>query len=188
MGSPYLLFAGERLSSAELTAARLDGHLVEIGEGYMPADAIETAWMRAGSLAPVVGDRLAVTHVSAAWVHGGLAEPPARHTVQRAVSQRLHHVIGRRIRYRDPRVDEVDLIRLAGVRVTTAVRTLADLVRTPDAECRRAALLLAAHDRALVVAAMRWFDDHGVVPYKRPAQAMLRSILSDQDDVTRYTS
>ncbi len=192
MGSPYLLFAGDSLSSAELSAARLDGHLVEVGEGYMPADAVETAWLRAGSLAPVVGEFLAATHLSAAWVHGALADPPARHTVQRAVARRLHHVIGRRFRYRDPRIDEEDLVRIAGVRVTAAARTLADLARTPDDECRRAAALLAVRDPASVPAALEWFDRHGVVPYKRPAQALLRGILSDrmpdQEEVTRYTS
>lgn len=185
MGSPYLLFAGDRLSSAELSAACLDGDLVEVGEGYMPADAIETTWLRAASLAPLAGDALAVTHLSAAWVHGALAEPPARHTVQRAVSRRLHHVIGRRIRYRDPRIDDVDLMRIAGVPVTIPARTLADLARTPDAECQHAARTLAEYDPRAVEDALAWFDRHGVVPYKRAAQMLLRSIRIDQDDVTR---
>ncbi|UUT35391.1 hypothetical protein [Microbacterium elymi] len=52
MGSPYLYFVGERLSQAELSAACLDGHLVELGDGYMPADAVETVALRAGSLPP----------------------------------------------------------------------------------------------------------------------------------------
>lgn len=185
MGLPYLLFAGERLSSAELSAACLDGHLVEVGEGYMPADAVETAWLRAASLAPLVGDSLAVTHVSAAWVHGGLDEPPARHTVQRAVVRRLHHVIGRRIRYRDPRIDDADLTCIAGVKVTVPARTLADLARTPDPQCRRAALGWAARDPQLILQGLAWFDRHGVVPYKRPAQTLLRGILAGQEEVTR---
>jgi len=32
MSSPFLYFADERLSPAELSAARLDGHLVDLGE------------------------------------------------------------------------------------------------------------------------------------------------------------
>ena len=188
MGSPYLLFAGDRLSCAELSAACLDGHLVEVGEGYMPADAVETSWLRAASLAPVLTERLAVTHLSAAWVHGALAEPPARHTVQRAVPQRLHHIIGRRIHYRDPRVEDADLVRIAGVRVTTPARTLADLARTPDPECRRAAELLGGSDPTLLAAALDWFDSRGVVPYKRPARALLSRIRDSQEEVTRYTS
>ena len=50
MSSPFLYFADERLSPAELSAARLDGHLVELGEAYIPADAVETRGLRAGSL------------------------------------------------------------------------------------------------------------------------------------------
>ncbi|MGC5083468.1 hypothetical protein, partial [Escherichia coli] len=70
MVSPFLYFPGERLSLAELTAACLDGLLAPIGEGFMPADAVETTWMRARSLAPLVGERWAAVRVSAAWVHG----------------------------------------------------------------------------------------------------------------------
>ena len=40
----------DRLSPAELSAACLDGDLVELGEAYIPADAVETRGLRAGSL------------------------------------------------------------------------------------------------------------------------------------------
>lgn len=63
---PFLYFAGDRLSTAELTAARLDGDVVEIGEAFMPADAVETRELRAASLRSFVRDTLAVTHESAA--------------------------------------------------------------------------------------------------------------------------
>ena len=42
MASPFLYFADDRLSRAELSAACLDGDLVELGEAYIPADAVET--------------------------------------------------------------------------------------------------------------------------------------------------
>ena len=64
------------------------------------------AALRAGSLRGILGDTLAATHLTAAWIHGALHEPPARHTVQRAVPRRLHHVIGRRLVYRDLAVDD----------------------------------------------------------------------------------
>ena len=92
MGSPFLYFTDDRLSGAELTAACLDGDLVALGDAYIPADAVETAALRAGSLTPILGDTLAATHLTAAWIHGGLPLPPARHTVQRAVPRRLHLV------------------------------------------------------------------------------------------------
>ncbi len=70
---PFLYFPGDRLSRTELSAARLDGHVVEVGEAYMPADAVETRELRAGSARPWLSAALALTHESAAWVHGALA-------------------------------------------------------------------------------------------------------------------
>ncbi len=190
MASPFLYFAGERLSTAELSAARLDGHLVELGEAYIPADAVETRELRAGSLGALLGDTLAATHLSAAWVHGALAEPPARHTVQRAVPRRLHHVLGRRLIYRDLQVDPHDLVRIGGVWVTVPVRTLADLSRIGDDAHVRAATLMVDAAPALAGEAVAWLENHGALPAKRSALALLRSLAARepqaaQDDVTR---
>lgn len=195
MTSPYLYFAGERLSPAELSAACLDGHLVELGEGYIPADAVETAALRAGSLGTLLGDVLAATHLSAAWIHGAIPFPPTRHTVQRAVSRRLHHLIGRRFCYRDLCIAAGDLQRIGGVLVTTPARTLADLVRVDDRAHRAAARLMVQGGVASVDEAVAWLEGHGGVPNKRSALVLLRRWASeetagtaDQDEVTRYTS
>ncbi len=189
MRSPFLYFAGAPLSSAELSAARLDGHLVELGEGYIPADAVETGALRAASLAGLLGETLAATHLSAAWVHGAVAEPPARHTVQRAVPRRIHQVIDRRLIYRDPQISPDDLMHVGGVRVTTPVRTLADLARTDDDVHTRAALQLADAHPALVPGATTWLEHHRSLPRKRAALAFLRGLAArSQDEVTRYTS
>src|ERR671913_62107 len=118
MHSTYLYFPQQRLSAAELSAARLDGHLVELGEGYIPADAVETTHLRAASLAVLLGSPLAATHLSAAWVYGAIDTAPSRHTVQRAVPRRIHHVIDRRILYRDGSIGDDDLAAIGGVLVT----------------------------------------------------------------------
>ena len=76
MASPFLYFADDRLSRAELTAACLDGDLVELGDAYIPADAVETSALRAGSLLPVLGENLAATHLTAAWIQGALPQQP----------------------------------------------------------------------------------------------------------------
>ncbi|MBZ4486370.1 type IV toxin-antitoxin system AbiEi family antitoxin [Microbacterium sp. cx-55] len=130
MTSLFVYFPGERLSSAELSAACLDGHLVELGEGYVPADTVETSWLRAASLRAIAGTELAAILTSAAWVHGALAEPPARHRLQRASPQRIHEPIGRRFVYRDPQLPAGDIVRIAEVAVTTPARTVADLARS----------------------------------------------------------
>jgi hypothetical protein len=191
MPSPFLYYADDRLSAAELSAARLDGHLVELGDAYIPADAIETSALRAGSLRGILGDVLAATHVTAAWIHGAVHDPPARHTVQRAVSRRLHAVIGLRLVYRDPAVELDDLLLHGEVWVTTPARTLADLVRVDDDAHRRAAHALARTLPEACPEAIDWLETHRGVPHKHQGLALLRRWSSEgvaQDDVTRYTS
>lgn len=191
MTSPHLYHVGDRLSLAELTAACLDGHLVEVGEAYMPADAVETAALRAGSLATILGRKLAATHLSAAWIHGALPDPPARHTVQRASPTRLHHVIDRRLVYRDLQVAPEDLLRIGGSLVTTPERTLADLARQSDAAHLRAAQQMVASGIASAGDAIGWLRTHGRRPHKRDALALLARLDSRetfQDEETRYTS
>ena len=190
MASPFLYFANDRLSMAELSAARLDGDVVELGEAYIPADAVETRGLRAGSLVGILGATLAATHLSAAWIHGALPEPPARHTVQRAVAHRLHRIPDRRLVYRDLTVDPADLVRVGGVYVTTATRTLADLSRVDDDAHLRAAQLLAETDPALTAEAIAWLEDHRLLPHRHAGIAVLRRCAATrlpggQEDVTR---
>ena len=185
MGSPFLYFADDRLSRAELTAACLDGHLVALGEAYIPADAVETAALRAGSLARILGDTLAATHLSAAWIHGALPAPPPRHTVQRAVTRRLHVVPDRHLVYRDLAVPVGDLHLIGGVLVTTAARTMVDLARAGDDEQRRAARLLASVEPDAVGRAITRLEQ-GRLPGKLAALAWLRELAVEiQEDVTR---
>ena len=41
MHPAFLYLPGARLELAELAAAALDGHLVAMGEGFIPADLVE---------------------------------------------------------------------------------------------------------------------------------------------------
>jgi len=185
MASPFLYFADDRLSMAELSAARLDGDVVELGDAFIPADAVETRGLRAGSLAGVLGDTLAATHLTAAWVHGALPDPPARHTVQRGVTRRLHRVPDRRLVYRDLAVDPADLVRLGGVWVTTPARTLADLSRVDDPAHARAAHLMVEADPAAAEEAIAWLEEHRLLPRRQAGLAALRRCVAAQEDVTR---
>ena len=45
---------GDRLMQPELSAARLDGHVVEMGEGYIPADVVEGPEARAAALRSLI--------------------------------------------------------------------------------------------------------------------------------------
>lgn len=186
---PFLFSAGDRLSTAELTAARLDGDLIELGEAFMPADAVETRELRAGSLRTLAGDTLALTRSSAAWVHGAIPEPPGRHAVQRRTARRIAAVIDGRLEYRDVLIPAADLTVISGVAVTTPVRTLVDLVRDL---CARggadpsAVEAVCAWQPSLVSDAVEWLERAGPVHFKRPALARLHQRLArDQEEVTR---
>jgi hypothetical protein len=183
MASPFLYFIDDRLSLAELMAARLDGDVVELGDAYIPADAVETRALRAGSLTGLLGDTLAATHLTAAWVHGALPEPPAAHTVQRAVPRRIHHSPRRNLVYRDLAVDPTDLVEIGGVRVTTQLRTLEDLCRIGDDAHVRAARQLAWGHGELIDEAIARLE-RGALPHKRAAIVLLRGFAAAEAATT----
>lgn len=181
---PFLYFPDDRLSTAELTAARLDGDLVEIGEAFMPADAVETRELRAASFRAVAGAHRAVTHASAAWVHGAIPEPPLVQTLQRAGRTRSAFPVDARIRFRDVALPASDIETISGVVVTTPVRTLVDLVRDAVVGSAPSDLVDAvlAWRPTLLDDAMRWIEDAGPVHHKRAAGAEIRR---RQEEVTR---
>jgi len=165
-------FSGDDLSTAELSAACLDGHLIAVGEGYIPADVPETAWMRARSLAPVLGTDLAATLGTAAWVHGVIDAPPTRLEVQRRSTRRGKIIPSRRVSYRDVRIPPADLDVFGDVAVSSVARTVADLAReAPDDPALSA--LVAEYPSALR-AAVTWLDTHSHRPGIRAARALLR--------------
>jgi hypothetical protein len=176
MASAFVYLPGARLSQAELSAACLDGDLVAIGDAFAPADVVESPALRAASLAGLVGDTLAVTHLSAAWVHGALDIPPSRHTLQRAVDRRLHHVIDRRFVYRDRVVAPADLERRGGVLVTSVGRTLADLARSPAPDHADAIAAWSAFDPDAVARAIAWVDARPRLPHGRRARTILEAV------------
>lgn len=175
MVSPFLYFPGERLSLAELTAACLDGLLTPIGEGFMPADAVETSWMRARSLAPLVGVKWAAVRSSAAWIHGGVGLEPVRHHLQRASAERARPPRVAGVVTHDVRIAPADVATIAGVLVASPERTLVDLARSGDAVEVAAARAWAVADPALVGAAQRWLTRHPRFPYARRADEVLKT-------------
>ncbi|SDQ15080.1 SAM-dependent methyltransferase [Microbacterium sp. cf332] len=174
---PFLYSPGDRLSSAELAAARIDGDVIEVGEAFMPADAVETAELRAASLRPLVAPGLALTHETAAWVHGALPDPPARHSVQRCTERRRNHVLDHRLHYRDTRLPPADTVHLGGMPVSDPVRTLCDLVRAALSDGRApgaAATAMTGIFPDLARAAQNSLTTSGPLPFKRLALAWLR--------------
>lgn len=176
---PALVYLpGGRLTLAELCAARLDGHVVDLGEGFIPADLVEGPATRAATLASLVPRGTAASGPTAAWIHGAGDTPPNRHHVCRAVSRRVRSVPSARLVLHDIPLATDDLLVVGGVLTTTPVRTMVDLALAlhRDPGMRRWMTMLAAVDPALVPAAISALDDLHRVPGKVVGRAALLRI------------
>ncbi len=123
----FLYLPGERLSLPELSAARLDGHVFDLGDAYVPADLVETAALRASTIARLIPVGAAAAGPSAAWVHGAGDAPPIVHHVRRCVERRIRVSRTARVVFHDTRVPASAVTPLGGVLVTTPTRTMLDL-------------------------------------------------------------
>ncbi|MFF1541604.1 type IV toxin-antitoxin system AbiEi family antitoxin [Microbacterium sp. NPDC058269] len=130
MHPAFLYVPGDRLSQPELSAARIDGHVVEVGDAYVPADFIEGPDVRASGIAALVQPGTAASGPTAAWIHGAGDAAPAVHHVKRCVERRIRAVTSSRLVFHDTMVPPSDVQLIGGVRVSTPVRTMLDLATT----------------------------------------------------------
>jgi hypothetical protein len=175
MHPAFLYLPGVALTVSELTAARLDGDLFEIGEGFIPADLVEARGTRAASIAGLIPVDTAASGPTAAWIHGAGDSPPAIHHVRRAVERRIRSTRVARIILHDTSVPQNELEVLGGVVVMTRVRTMVDLALGlhRDESLMRWLLLLAETDESLVDAAILHVDALVRVPGTKAARAAL---------------
>ena len=131
MRLPTLLDSG-LFAPAELSALRLDGDCFPVGPAAVASDAPLDSAVRAAVLAGeaaryglVAADRLA------AWVHGAISRPPdpVRFSIDVAggVRTRTPPVPPREVRF-----GRADLTVIAGLRLTTPLRTALDLARLEE--------------------------------------------------------
>lgn len=181
---------GERLSLTELTAARLDGHVVELGEGYLAADTIEGPDARAQSIAGLVPLHAAASGRTAAWIHGAGDQAPGIHHVTRTTPTRQRSTVSVRVAYHDRRLAPGDVQRLGGILVATPLSTAAlllfDAASVPGDEHWLRALVAA---QPQVLPQLRdMVGDISRRPGARHARALLAELVAAQEVVTRYTS
>lgn len=169
---------GEKLSLPELCSARLDGHVVELGEGFMPSDTVEGPSARARGIAPLVRRGTAVMGPSAAWIHGAGDAPPVRHHFQRAVRRRLRVAFDRRIVFHDIVLPESSQVTIGSLIVADAARTLCDLARMSPVypEFTRWARALAAVHPDACALARALLHATGRVPGKAHGLALLAEL------------
>lgn len=127
MHPAFLYLPGGRLSGAELSAARIDGHVFDIGDAYVPADLVESADVRASAIAPLVRAGTAASGPTAAWIHGAGDSPPAVHHVKRSVDRRLRPHTSSRLVFHDTLLPASDWQLIGGIAVSTPTRTMIDL-------------------------------------------------------------
>jgi hypothetical protein len=174
----FLYLPGDRLSLSELSAARLDGDVIELGEAYIPADLVEGPALRARAVAGLIPAGTAASGPTAAWIHGAGAEPPARHHVRRTAARRLRQGHDLRIVYHDRRVDAAELDVHGGVAVTAPARTMGDLLLGigRDPQLVHWARLLAVTVPESVQGAGREITALARVPGRRTALAVLAEL------------
>ncbi|GAA1754531.1 hypothetical protein GCM10009747_10600 [Agromyces humatus] len=125
------------LPLAELCAARIDGDLFAIDEGWAPIDEPDLPSLRAAVVALRVSRSLIIERLSAAWVYDALDTAPR--TAQFCVPHRsrIAAIADRRITIREVVLTDDEVAELGGVSCTTPARTAFDLLREtslPDAD------------------------------------------------------
>jgi hypothetical protein len=127
------------LPSAELGAAKLDGELFAVDEGWICGDEPDRVDLRASAVAallPASGgtERLVMMGMTAAWLHGATGAAPARHEVCVRPERRATLRLPRRFLLRELTMTDDEECLVGSLRVTTPVRTVFDLARrsSPD--------------------------------------------------------
>lgn len=179
---PALYLApGDRLALAELASARLDGAVFEVGEGYMPADTVETPAARALSLCALVPKGSALSGPSAAWVHGAGDRPPIRHHVRRVDAAASRFRSSARLVVHDSPLRPGESQLVGGVAVVTVEATAVELALGVfrDDEYGRWLRALTAVFPGQTVRAHEAIAARGRTPGKRAALDLLRRLRSE---------
>lgn len=160
------------LPLAELCAARIDGELVAIDDGWSPIDEPDLPSFRAAVVALRAPRALVIERLSAAWVHGGLHAPPAIAQFCVPHRSRIAVISDRRSIVREVTIDEADILDFGASRCTSVARTAFDLLResalTDDTSESVVAALFA--DRPGLADEVRLrFDEARRMPHKRRA-------------------
>lgn len=188
MHSAFLYVPGERLSLTELSAARLDGDVFEVGDGYMPTDTIEDDVIRAQSVDVLIPRGFAASGPTAAWIHGAGDAAPTKHHVQRVAIKRVR--VGpstARLAVHESALAPTDWTELGGVAVTTLLRTVCDLARqcAQDASLLRWLSDLAALHPRLIGEASTALSERPRLPGKRAALDVLSALTTEPGQTTQ---
>lgn len=160
------------LPAPELGALVLDGEGYRVGDCVAPVDEIMGPLVRAASLCAELPPRLIAEQHSAAWIWGAQLDRPRRYEVCADIAARVRPTGGALLQVREVVLLHGDAVELAGLRVTTPMRTAIDLARfveewnTREADTVRALLGLAGRS---VIDCARVMNRRRNLPNKRIA-------------------
>jgi hypothetical protein len=157
------------LPLAELCAARIDGELMPIDDGWAPVDEPDLPSLRAAAIALRAQRALVIERRSAAWVHGALAAPPALAQFCVPRSARVAVVTALRLVVREVAIEPDEIIEFAHARCTTPLRTGFDLLREHaehDAEIVAVVAALCASRPGLAARLRVRLDDAARMPHR----------------------
>ena len=157
------------LSLAELCAARIDGELMPIGDGWAPVDEPDLPSLRAAAVALRAPRALVIERRSAAWVHGALDAPPALAQFCVPRTARVAVISVPRLVVREVAIEPDEIIDFPFARCTTAVRTGFDLLRErveDDGEVESIVAALGRADARLTGQLRRRFDEAIRMPHR----------------------
>lgn len=157
------------LPLAELCAARIDGELVAIDDGWAPVDEPDLPSFRAAVVALRVPRALIIERRSAAWVHGALDLPPAVAQFCVPHAERVAAISDHRTQVREVTLGEGDVVDYRGVRCTSAVRTAFDLLRdatTTDEDATSIVARLVTEQPAVIEAVRARLDASRRMPHR----------------------
>ncbi|HEV7186102.1 MAG TPA: hypothetical protein VGN33_16550 [Leifsonia sp.] len=171
------------LPLAELHAARLDGHLYRVGDAFVTIDTPDSAELRAAAFRLVAPKAAVADRLTASWIHGARAGPPAPLHV---CVDSAHRVSGRSLQGLDVRqsiLSRGDIVLLGDAKVTSPLRTVVDLLRSVDRFTPAAAVELRG---LLALAGADVFDcrerlqRHDRIPGTRRALERLSALADDR--------
>jgi len=170
------------LPAPELRAAELDGEVYRLDDCFCPVDEAAGIGHRAVALRSIAPEGLIAEQLTAAWVHGALPSPPARHQFCADIRARVRPTHPGRMSVREVVIQEHEIERIGPLRVTTPLRTVVDLLRfSPVFEAAEGAIVreLMTRERLEAADCAAALMERRNLPGKREALARLERLLGD---------
>jgi len=147
------VLSSQDLPLPELCAARLDGELFGLCDGFVVIDQPDHRNQRAAAVLIGQPERVIAEQRTAAWIWGAIEEPPWPHELCVGSSARVRSSGSGWTNVREVVIEQSEIAIVAGLQVTTPLRTIVDLTRfaTPfgESEVRIVKAMIASSNMQL---------------------------------------